>query len=49
MAKAKMTMRKWEGSAADRKMDKSGKYGKEGSKKEQAADRKMIAKINKKK
>lgn len=47
MAK-KMTMKKWEGSAADRKMDKKLGF-KEGSKKDNAADRKAVAKINKRK
>lgn len=46
MAK-KMTMKQFEKSAADKKADKSGKHGKEGSKKDIAADRKMLAKINK--
>lgn len=46
MAK-KMNMRQWEKSAMDEKMDKSGKYGKEGSKSEQAADRKALARFNK--
>lgn len=45
---AKMTMKKWEKSAADRKADKSGAHGKEGSAKDRAADRKAVAKANKK-
>ncbi|MDE2103079.1 MAG: hypothetical protein KGL39_37890 [Patescibacteria group bacterium] len=44
---AKMTQKKWEGSKADKAMD--GKKGyKEGSKKDNAADRRAVAKINKK-
>ncbi len=46
MAK-KMTMKQYEKSAADRKADKVGKHGKEGSSKDMAADRKALAKINK--
>ena len=45
---AKMTMKKWEGSAADKKQDKASGY-KEGSKKDTAQDKKAIEKINKKK
>ena len=42
----KMTMKAWEGSRADKAMDK--KMGlKEGSKKDNAIDRKMVAKVNK--
>lgn len=48
MAKSKMTMKKWEKSSADKKADASGRFGKEGSKREQAHDRREIAKINKK-
>lgn len=44
----KMTMKKFEKSAADRRMDKRQGF-KEGSKKDVAADRKAVAKINKKK
>lgn len=43
-----MTMKKYEGSAADKKIDKAKGY-KEGSKKDTAADRKAVAKANKKK
>lgn len=44
---AKMTMKKWEGSKADKAMDK--KLGlKEGSKADMAADRKAVRKANKK-
>jgi hypothetical protein len=46
--KKTMTMKKWEGSAADKRKDK--KLGlKEGSKRDMALDRKMVAKLNKKK
>jgi hypothetical protein len=46
MAKEKMTMKKWEGSKADLKEDK--KHGfKEGSKKDNAADKAAIQKLNK--
>lgn len=46
MAK-KMTMAKFEKSSADKKADKAGKHGKEGSAKDRAADKKMLGKINK--
>lgn len=46
--KRKMTMAQFEKSAADRKADKSGKHGKEGSAKDRAADKKMLSRINKK-
>lgn len=49
MAKGKMTMKKYEGSAADRAADKAGKHGKEGSKKDMAADRAAVARMNKRK
>lgn len=49
MAKKKTTMKQWEKSKADEKMDKSGKYGGEGSAKDKAADKKMLAAKNKKK
>jgi len=47
MAKSKtpMTMKQWEKSAADAKLDKKLGY-KEGSKKDMAADRKALAKVN---
>lgn len=45
---AKMTMKKYEGSAADERADKAGKHGKEGSKKDMAADRKAVFKANQK-
>ena len=46
MAKGKMTMKKWEGSKADMRMDK--KMGmKEGSKKDNMMDRKAVKKANK--
>ena len=47
MAK-KMTMRELEKSAADRKADKAGKHGKEGSAKDIREDTKLLARINKK-
>lgn len=43
----KMTAKKWEKTAADKKADASGAHGKEGSKKDLAADRKGIAAYNK--
>jgi len=46
---AKMSMKQFEKSAADKKADKSGKHGKEGSAKDKAADKAMLSKINKKK
>lgn len=46
---AKMTMKQFEKSAADKKADASGKHGKEGSAKDKAADKKMLSKMNKKK
>lgn len=46
--KKPMTMKKWEASAADKKMDKKMGY-KEGSKRDMAADRKGLAKMNAKK
>lgn len=46
--KAKMTMRQFERSAADKKADASGKHGPEGSAKDKAADKKMLAAINRK-
>lgn len=48
MAKAKMTMKKWEKSSMDRKADKAGKHGKEGSAKDIRMDKKGIAAYNKK-
>ena len=45
---AKMTMKKWEGSKADAKMDKKLGF-KEGSPKDNAADKKAVAKANGKK
>jgi hypothetical protein len=45
---AKMTMKKWEGSTADRKIDKAKGY-KEGSKADMKADKAAVKKINKKK
>ena len=43
--KKKMTMKAWEGSPADRKMDKKLGF-KEGSAKDDAADRKAVKKAN---
>lgn len=45
----KMTMKQWEKSKMDAKADKGGKHGKEGSKKDMAADKKALAAYNKKK
>jgi len=45
---AKMTMKKWEGSAADRKIDKAKGY-KEGSKADMKADKAAVKKANRKK
>jgi hypothetical protein len=39
-------MKKFEKSALDKKVDASGKYGKEGSKKDIAADKKAVKNIN---
>ena len=44
MAK-KPTMKDWERSAADRRADKSGAHGKEGSAKDIAADKRGLAKM----
>ena len=44
--KAKMTLKKWEGSKADAKIDKKANY-KEGSKADMKVDKKMVAKANK--
>ena len=46
---AKMTMKQYEKSAYDKKMDKLGKHGKEGSKKDMAADKAAMKKMAKKK
>lgn len=46
MAKKKMTMKQYERSSMDRKADKSGKHGPEGSKKDIKADKAALAKIN---
>lgn len=45
MAKKPMTMKSYEGSKADKAMDKKMGY-KEGSKKDMAADRKAVTKAN---
>lgn len=45
---AKMTMKKWEGSKADMEEDKKKGF-KEGSKKDNAADRSAVKKMNAKK
>lgn len=42
-----MTTKQFEKSKMDSKMDKSGKYGKEGSAKDRAADKKMLTAKNK--
>lgn len=42
-----MTMKQFEKSPQDRKADKAGKHGPEGSKKDKAMDRMALAKINK--
>lgn len=44
----KMTLKAYEKSAADKRADKLGKHGKEGSAKDKAADKKAVSKINKK-
>ena len=44
----KMTLKKWEKSAADKRADKAGKHGKEGSKKDKMMDKKAVARMNKK-
>jgi len=46
--KKKMTMKQYEKSSMDKKADKAGKHGKEGSAKDNAADRKALKAINKK-
>lgn len=43
---AKMTLKKYEKSPADARADKAGKHGKEGSKKDMAADKAAVAGIN---
>lgn len=43
----KMTMKQWEKSPQDAAMDKSGKYGAEGSKKDIKGDKALLAKLNK--
>ena len=45
--KKPMSMKKWEGSAADKRMDKKMGY-KEGGKKDMAADRKAVKNANSK-
>jgi len=47
LAKA-LTMKQWEKSPMDAKLDKSGRHGKEGSPKDMAADKKALAAYNKK-
>lgn len=44
----KMTMAEFEKSPEDAKMDASGKYGREGSSKDKAADKRMLKAINRK-
>lgn len=46
--KKPMTMKQWEKSFMDAKLDKAGKHGKEGSKKDKVADKKALAAYNKK-
>lgn len=46
--KKKMTMAQWGKSPMDRKADKSGAHGKEGSANDRAADRKALAAHNRK-
>jgi len=43
----KMTMAEYEKSPADKAMDKSGKHGGEGSKKDMKFDKALLAKMNK--
>ena len=43
----KMTMKEFEKSPQDMAMDKSGKHGKEGSKKDIKFDKALLAKMNK--
>ena len=45
----KMSMKQWEKSTMDKKLDAAGKHGKEGSKKDMAADKRDLAKYNKSK
>lgn len=47
MAKKPMTMKQWEKSPMDKKADKGGKHGKEGSAKDRAADKKGMMAYNK--
>lgn len=47
--KKPMTLKKYEGSAADRRADKGGAHGKEGSRKDMAADRAAVSRANKRK
>lgn len=47
MAKKKMTLKAWEGSPADKRQDKATGF-KEGSKRDNALDKKAVEKINKK-
>jgi hypothetical protein len=42
----KMTMKEWENSSMDKKLDASGVHGKEGSAKDKAADKRDLAKYN---
>lgn len=43
----KMTIKQYEKSSMDKKADKSGKHGKEGSAKDKRMDKKALNKINK--
>lgn len=44
----KMTMKQWEKSPMDAKLDKAGKHGPEGSAKDKAADKRDLAAYNSK-
>ena len=46
MAKKKMSMAQYEKSSADKRADKSGRHGPEGSPKDRAADSKALKAIN---
>ena len=46
MPRKPMTMKQWEKSPMDKKADKGGKHGKEGSAKDRAADKKGMRAYN---
>lgn len=46
MSRKPMTTKQWEKSPMDKKADKTGKHGKEGSAKDRAADKKGLAAYN---